>query len=426
MLEAPSHPIRLVVHDDLQRSRLTVFFRLLLAIPHLLWLVLWTVIAIVVLVIAWFSTLIRGRNPDGLHDFLAGYLRYGVQIEAYVFLAANPYPAFFVGTAKPYPVDLEIAPPAPQNRWKTLFRLPLALPALLLAAAFGGGGSGRRSGAPGAPGVAAAASVLTWFAALARGTAPRGLRDLTAWSIGYDAQAYGYLFLLTDRYADTRPAAHLGRLEPPVVDERLPRLAVTDDLRRSRLTVFFRLPLAFPHLVWLAGWSVLAVCASILNWIATLIRGRVPRPLARFLCAYVRYWTHVGAFLHLTGNPFPGFVGRSGSYAVDLQITVPERQNRWKTLFRLPLAVPAAIVSGSLSALLVTCAVLGWFASLALGRMPEGLRDASAHALRYSGQLAAYVLVLTDHYPHGSPLAGEAPRGGSGPTLDWPQPGAFV
>ena len=34
-------PIRLIVTDDLQRSRLTVFFRLLLALPHLFWLYLW-------------------------------------------------------------------------------------------------------------------------------------------------------------------------------------------------------------------------------------------------------------------------------------------------------------------------------------------------------------------------------------------------
>ena len=31
------HPIRVLVNDDLQRNRLTVFFRLILAIPGLLW-----------------------------------------------------------------------------------------------------------------------------------------------------------------------------------------------------------------------------------------------------------------------------------------------------------------------------------------------------------------------------------------------------
>ena len=35
--EAQPHAVRLVVDDDLKRSRLTVFFRPILAIPHLLW-----------------------------------------------------------------------------------------------------------------------------------------------------------------------------------------------------------------------------------------------------------------------------------------------------------------------------------------------------------------------------------------------------
>jgi hypothetical protein len=39
-----SSPVKLIVTDDLQRSRLTVFFRLLLALPHLVWLFLWGVV----------------------------------------------------------------------------------------------------------------------------------------------------------------------------------------------------------------------------------------------------------------------------------------------------------------------------------------------------------------------------------------------
>jgi hypothetical protein len=180
-----------------------------------------------------------------------------------------------------------------------------------------------------------------------------------------------------------------------------------------------RLPLAVPHLVWLAGWFVLALLAGFVNWLVTLVRGRPAPPLARFLAAYVRYSTHVGAFLHLTGNPFPGFVGRAGTYPVDLEIAAPERQNRWKTLFRLPLAIPALLVSGTLSFVQLVCAVLGWFVSLAQGRMPVGLRDGGAHSLRYSGQLSAYLFVLTDHYPHGSPLAGApAAESRSEPALD--------
>ena len=125
-----AHPIRLIVTDDLHRSRLTVFFRLFLSIPHLLWLGLWSVVAFVIAVINWFATLIKGQSPQGLHDFLAGYLRYATHVEAYLLLAGNPFPPFFVGsTTGPYPIDLEVDPPVRQNRWKTGFRGFLALPA---------------------------------------------------------------------------------------------------------------------------------------------------------------------------------------------------------------------------------------------------------------------------------------------------------
>ena len=39
---ADSHPIRVVVGDDLRRSRLTVAFRLILAIPHIIWFFIWS------------------------------------------------------------------------------------------------------------------------------------------------------------------------------------------------------------------------------------------------------------------------------------------------------------------------------------------------------------------------------------------------
>src|SRR5206468_5069528 len=130
-------------------------------------------------------------------------------------------------------------------------------------------------------------AVLSWFSSLARGRSPRGLRDFVAWALGYTAQVYAYLLLLTDRYPNTNPQLLLGGLEAPDAAGR-PRIANTDDLRRSRLLVFFRLPLAVPHIVCLALWSIVVVLVSIVNWLVTLIRGTPSAALARFLSAYVR------------------------------------------------------------------------------------------------------------------------------------------
>ncbi len=111
------HPIWLVVNDDLERSRLTVFFRLLLVIPHVLWLLLWGIVIELAAIVAWFATLFGGRCPAGLHDFIARYLTYMTHVSAYLFLIADPYPSFSGRTG--YPVDLEVDPPERQNRWAT-------------------------------------------------------------------------------------------------------------------------------------------------------------------------------------------------------------------------------------------------------------------------------------------------------------------
>ena len=47
-----TYPIGLVVTDDLRRSRLTVFFRYLLALPHIVWLTLYGTAAFIVFFIA--------------------------------------------------------------------------------------------------------------------------------------------------------------------------------------------------------------------------------------------------------------------------------------------------------------------------------------------------------------------------------------
>jgi hypothetical protein len=396
---APPHPVRLVVTDDLRRSRLTVFFRLLLAIPHYLWAALLGVALFVVVFLQWWVLLFRGRPAHGLHEFTAGYIRYATHIEAYVLLAANPFPGFYPMSDKPYPLDLEIDPPAPRSRWKTFFRVFLAVPAMLVSGALLWGGP--RSGSYFSGGLGFGAAFLLWWVGLIRGRAPRGLRDLVAYCIGYAAQFSAYIFLVTDRYPYSGPNAFVPAREDDVPHPV--RLAVTDDLRRSRLLVFFRLPVAIPHIVWLVLWTIVALLVAVLNWFCALVIGRSPRPFHRFLSAFVRYSTHLNAFLYLVGNPFPGFVGKPGSYPVELELGPAERQKRVVTLFRLFLAVPAIIVVAGLDGALFVVGVLGWFVSLVLGRMPDGLRNLGAYALRYSGQVYAYTFLLTDRYPDSGP-----------------------
>jgi hypothetical protein len=395
----PSEQVRLVVGDDLQRSRLTVFFRFFLAIPHLIVLTLWSMLALFLAFINWFAILFTGRPVEGMHNLQAKYLRYFTHVDAYLNLAANPFPGF---DGEPgYPIDLEVPAARPQNRWKTGFRWVLSFPAAMLGAAFGasgvqaGGGNGRVS-----LGLIATAAFLGWFASLVRSRMPQGLRDLIAYGLGYSAQVAAYLLLVTDRYPDSDPLA--PRYGQPAPEHPI-RISTSDDLRRSRLTVFFRFFLWLPHLVWLILWGIVAAFAIVANWFVTLFAGRPADALHRFLAAYLRYTTHTTAFVALVANPFPGFAGQAGSYPVDLEVAPRARQNRWKTGFRVILAIPAVLISSALGNVFLLVAVFGWFVGLILGRMPRGLRNLGVFALRYQAQYNAYLWLLTDSYPFSGP-----------------------
>jgi hypothetical protein len=395
-------PVRLILTDTLERSRGTVFFRVIFALPFLIWLFLWAIAAFFAALANWVMTLVKGESPARLHGFLARFVRFATHTHAFLNLAAEPLPAF---DGRPgYPVDVAIEPPARHNRWSVGFRIVLVFPAMVLLSTLVGSGNfatdALQAGSAGFLSAVAVAALLGWFYALAKARMAPGLRDLIAYALSYAAQTWAYLLLLTDRYPSSDPETAIGAL-PSRSDPVW--LEVRDELRRSRLTVFFRLALAIPHLVWLSLWGVLALLAAIVNWVATLATGTSPQWLHRFLAAYVRYQLHVTAFLYLVGNPFPGFVGAEGKYPIDLHVADRERQNRWTVLFRLLLAFPALLLAGVFGQILLVVAVLGWFASLFTSQMPLGLRNLGAYALRYVSQTQAYLLLLTGAYPYSGP-----------------------
>jgi 2-(1,2-epoxy-1,2-dihydrophenyl)acetyl-CoA isomerase len=191
-----AHPVTLDVDDDLRRWRLTVLFRWLLALPHLALLTLWTWAAIPVAIVVWVITLVRGRTPDGIHAWNERLLRYWVHVNAYLNLVADPYPPFrgWYGT---YPVDVEVAPPLEQNRWKTAFRFPLAVFPYIFAYVLGI--------------VAQVVAFVGVFVAIAVARYPRGFRDLQAYALRFQAQTFAFLLFLTDRWptlaSDATPAS---------------------------------------------------------------------------------------------------------------------------------------------------------------------------------------------------------------------------
>ena len=179
-----------------------------------------------------------------------------------------------------------------------------------------------------------------------------------------------------------------------------PALVIEHVERRGRLSVAFRLLLVLPQFVvlsvlWLVGFVVVVA-----GWFAALVLGRLPEPIARYLCHLTRYTTRVYAYGWLLTDRYPPFRFLAEDYPVQVDLA-PGRLNRLAVLFRLFLAIPAAILSGLAIAGWQVAAFFIWLLVLVLGRVPGPLFDATTAVLRYSTRLNAYALLVTAAYPWG-------------------------
>jgi len=194
------HPVQFRAENVSPRSRLTTFFRLILAIPHLIWVTLYGIAAGVVVLIAWFAILITGRYPQGMWTFVVGYQRYSARVNAYVWLIADAFPPF--GAGGTYTAELTVEPQERHSRLTTFFRVLLAIPAAILAYLLAL--AGRVVG------------FIQWLVIIVMGSCPDGLHDFQAMVQRFTLRTYCYLALVTDRYPNfenaspAAPAAESG------------------------------------------------------------------------------------------------------------------------------------------------------------------------------------------------------------------------
>jgi hypothetical protein len=77
-----------------ERNRVSVAFRIILVIPHLLALWLLSIGWAITTIIAWLSILITGDFPPTLYHYGVGVLRWSTRVEAYLLLLHDEYPPF--------------------------------------------------------------------------------------------------------------------------------------------------------------------------------------------------------------------------------------------------------------------------------------------------------------------------------------------
>ena len=178
------HPVQLDVENVERRSRLTTFFRWILAIPHLIFAALWGIVAGVVVLIAWFAILFTARFPTGMYNLVESYAKYYARVISYYHLVSDPFPPF--SGDGPYAVSLRVEGPERHNRLTTFFRMILAIPAIiityLLNIAMG------------------AVGFILWLVIVFTGKAPDGLVNFQAMCLRYTMRYFAYVLLLVDRY----------------------------------------------------------------------------------------------------------------------------------------------------------------------------------------------------------------------------------
>ncbi|HEX7746144.1 MAG TPA: DUF4389 domain-containing protein [Micromonosporaceae bacterium] len=203
------YPVRVRADLTAPPGRWLWLVKWLLLIPHYLVLAALIIAYVVLTLVAYLVVLVTGRYPAAIFEFNVGVLRWAWRVGYYGYqvLGTDRYPPFTLEEVPDYPAGLTVDPPRPMPRWRPLVAWLLAVPHLLLLAAFAGGSwrvaddGDRVASAPGLVGVGV---LIVAVALLFTARYPRGLYDLLVGVGRWSVRVVAYVTLLTDAYPPFR------------------------------------------------------------------------------------------------------------------------------------------------------------------------------------------------------------------------------
>jgi hypothetical protein len=179
------------------QSRVTVVFRIILAIPQFIVLFFVGIAALVVAIIGWFAALVTGELPEFAHTFLGGVIRWEIRVNGYMLLLTDSYPPFSLDDVD-YPLRPILPERGPLNRVSVFFRIILGIPAGVFSQIVGYG-------------LTLPLLFAMWIVVIVTGSMPASLYDAYSSLLRYQARLHSWFVMLTSEYA----WGMLGDFVPP-------------------------------------------------------------------------------------------------------------------------------------------------------------------------------------------------------------------
>jgi hypothetical protein len=184
---SPDYPVRVEYDRQETYSRLLIFVKWLLVIPHFFVLIFMWIGAVLAGIAAFFVVLFTGKFPPGIFDFLVGTTRWTYRAGAYALLMTDEYPPFSLDDDPNYPVRLNVEYPDHIANWRPLVHWLLIIPyyivSYLIQAVW-----------------IYLVVVISWFAILFTGKYPEALWDFAVVANRWNLRTGAYTFFMTEQY----------------------------------------------------------------------------------------------------------------------------------------------------------------------------------------------------------------------------------
>lgn len=189
-----------------------------------------------------------------------------------------------------YPATFTFDPPESIARWRVIGNIILAIPHLIIAYVLNI--------------VAEVLAFVAWILGVFTGKVPEGILGVIAMTLRYSTRASVYASFLKEEYP---PFTFATTLADPGDDPRVRVDYGSETEGRNRLTIFFRILLAIPHIIVISLIGIVAFFVYVIAWFAVLFTGKWPTGLRNFVIGLTRWTTRLNAYMYLLTDEYPPF-----------------------------------------------------------------------------------------------------------------------